>query len=48
MVLETAVTGLADCIVTGDQDLLVLDPFRNIRILTPATFLAALAAEDKG
>jgi uncharacterized protein len=37
--LEIAVSGSADCIVTGDQDLLVLDPFRGIRILTPAAFL---------
>ncbi len=36
--LEIAVIGNADCIVTGDQDLLVLDPFRGVRILTPAVF----------
>jgi predicted nucleic acid-binding protein len=29
----------ADCIVTGDKDLLVLHPFREIPILTPADFL---------
>ena len=39
VVLATAVAGRADCIVTGDQDLLVLDPFQGIRILTPAAFL---------
>jgi putative PIN family toxin of toxin-antitoxin system len=48
MVLETAVAGRADCIVTGDQDLLVLDPFRGIRILTPAAFLEAIATENGG
>jgi hypothetical protein len=37
--LELAVAGNADCIVTGDNDLLVLDPFRNIRIITPKEFL---------
>ncbi len=37
--LELAVAGNADCIVTGDKDLLVLDPFRNIRIITPKEFL---------
>ena len=42
-VLEIAVAGGADCIVTGDQDLLVLDPFQGIPILTPAAFLVALA-----
>jgi uncharacterized protein len=40
--LEIAVLGQADCIVTGDQDLLVLDPFRGVRILTLAAFLTAV------
>jgi uncharacterized protein len=40
MILETALAGRADCIVTGDKDLLVLDPFRAIRIVSAATFLA--------
>lgn len=38
--LELAVAGKTDCIVTGDKDLLVLHPFRNIRIITPKEFLA--------
>ena len=38
--LELAVAGKADCIVTGDKDLLVLHPFRNIRIITPKEFLS--------
>jgi uncharacterized protein len=38
--LELAVAGNADYIVTGDKDLLVLNPFRNIRIITPKEFLA--------
>jgi uncharacterized protein len=37
--LELAVSGKAECIVTGDDDLLVLNPFRNIRILTAQAFL---------
>jgi hypothetical protein len=37
--LELAVAGNADCIVTGDKDLLVLGPFRNIRIITPKEFI---------
>lgn len=32
-VLSLALSGKADCIVTGDRDLLVLDPFRGIAIL---------------
>ena len=34
--LELAVTGRADVIVTGDRDLLALNPFRSIAIITPA------------
>ena len=37
--LEAAVTGRADAIVTRDQDLLILHPFRHIAILTPRQFL---------
>ncbi len=38
--LELAVSGKADFIVTGDQDLLVLNPFRNIEIITANDFLS--------
>jgi putative PIN family toxin of toxin-antitoxin system len=41
--LETALIGRANCLVTGDQDLLVLHPFQHIPILTPASFLAAVS-----
>lgn len=34
--LEAAVNGRADVIVTGDKDLLDLNPFRGIAIVTPA------------
>lgn len=37
--LELAISGSAACIVTGDQDLLVLNPFRDIPIVTPRGFL---------
>ena len=37
--LELALSGNADCIITGDHDLLVLNPFRGIPIITPKTFL---------
>jgi len=33
--LEAAVDGEADCIVTGDMDLLTLHPFRGVAILSP-------------
>jgi uncharacterized protein len=37
--LEVAVHGRADAIVTGDADLLDLNPFRGIAILTPREYL---------
>jgi uncharacterized protein len=37
--LELAVAGQATCLITGDEDLLVLDPFRGIPIMTPRRFL---------
>lgn len=37
--LELAVNGHADFILTGDADLLVLNPFRGIPIVNPATFV---------
>ncbi len=38
--LELAVSGRANYIISGDQDLLVLNPFRGILIVTPQAFLA--------
>jgi putative PIN family toxin of toxin-antitoxin system len=37
--LELAVNGRVDVIVTGDADLLVLNRFREIPIVTPAVFV---------
>jgi len=37
--LSLAIEADADCIVTGDKDLLVLNPFRGIPIVTPAEFI---------
>ena len=37
--LELAVCGNADFLVTGDKDLLVLNPFRGVEIITPRGFL---------
>jgi len=39
--LELAVSGHATCIVTGDDDLLALHPFRGIPILSVGHFLAS-------
>jgi predicted nucleic acid-binding protein len=45
--LELVVSGRASSMVTGDQDLLVLHPFRGVPILTPAQFLAALSQKSE-
>lgn len=37
-VLATAIAGDCQCIVTGDKDLLVLNPFRSLGIVSPADF----------
>ena len=37
--LELAVAGEAEVIISGDKDLLVLDPFRDVRIVRPRTFV---------
>jgi putative PIN family toxin of toxin-antitoxin system len=41
--VELAVNGHADLIVTGDADLLALNPFRDIPIVTPAAFVRAVS-----
>ena len=40
--LEAALAGKADCVVSGDADLLALTPFEDIPIMRPAEFLARL------
>jgi hypothetical protein len=44
--LDLAVGGEASILVTGDDDLLTLNPFRGVRILTPAEFLATLGEQN--
>ena len=41
--LELAVNGHAALIVSGDRDLLALNPFRQIPIVTPAAFVQGVA-----
>jgi putative PIN family toxin of toxin-antitoxin system len=38
--LELALSGKVSCIISGDEDLLVLHPFQGIPILTPRQFLS--------
>ncbi len=37
--LEVAINGRADVIVTGDRDLLVLHPWRDVAVLSPRDYL---------
>ena len=39
MLLESALMGEADCLVTGDTDLLIMSKFQLIPIIAPAEFL---------
>ena len=38
--LELAVAAKASCIITGDDDLLILNPFREIPIMNTSDFLS--------
>jgi putative PIN family toxin of toxin-antitoxin system len=42
ILLSLALDGQVDYIVSGDKDLLILNPFQGIPILTPAEFLELL------
>ncbi len=46
--LELAVSGKATCIISGDEDLLVLHPFRGIPLITPQAFLPRSWPEEAG
>ena len=47
MVLGTAIVGAAQYIVTGDKDLLVLQRYQDVAIITPREFYQ-LTREDEG
>jgi len=38
IVLATALAGECVAIITGDEDLLILNPFRGIQVLAPSAF----------
>jgi putative PIN family toxin of toxin-antitoxin system len=40
--LDVALSGDADCLVSGDLDLLSMNPYRSIPIITPVEFLATI------
>lgn len=43
--LELALNGEADYIISGDKDLLVLHPFRHVAIITPDAFLELVESD---
>ena len=42
MVLECALSGGADYIISGDQDLIILKEFHGIKLLSPREFLTII------
>ena len=48
VVLATALAGECAAIITGDQDLLLLDPFRRIRVLAPSGFWKWESEHEEG
>jgi putative PIN family toxin of toxin-antitoxin system len=47
MILEVAITAGVDVIVSGDEDLLVLNPYEQIPIVEPNEFMRMLDAETE-
>lgn len=41
MILALAICGTAEYIVTGDSDLLSMNPFRGVQIITPSQFMSS-------
>ena len=46
-ILELAVNGRRVCIITGDKDLLALNPFRKISIIKPDEFLTSITSNNQ-
>lgn len=40
--LELAISANASCLITGDRDLLILNPFRGISVLSPVEFVGKI------
>lgn len=47
MVLSLALSGRANYIISGDNDLLVLNPFRDVKIVTAGQFLLAIEEAEE-
>ena len=46
MVLSCALEGRADFIISGDQDLIELESYEEVKIVTPANFLKIITEES--
>lgn len=46
--LELAISGTASHIISGDSDLLILNPFQNVQILSPRDFIAFASGLGSG
>lgn len=44
-ILELAVSGQAEYIISGDKDLLVLNPFQGVKVVTPEELLRTFEGE---
>lgn len=44
--LELAINGRADVVVTGDDDLLLLQPYRDVPILTPTSYVGGVESRE--
>ncbi len=40
--LDVALAGVADCLVSGDADVLSMNPYRSIPVVSPGEFLAII------
>jgi uncharacterized protein len=47
MVVATAIAGDAQVVISGDKDLLVLHPYKNISILLPQEFLSTFSVDSQ-
>jgi predicted nucleic acid-binding protein len=45
LVLATAVSGEADCLITGDRQFRAINTFRGVKFLTPREFCELLESE---
>ena len=45
IIIGTAISGLANFIITGDEDLLILKTYKDVKIVTPRQFWSSLRGQ---